>query len=73
MRTELESTKKSLAEITEKWEKVKNSSTSRLRESGAPTGGTVTVKPTNDFNTRPADALDSLAKQVMEQRAAAGK
>lgn len=70
MKTELDAAKKSLAEISEKYDKVKSSSTTRLRESGAPAGGVATVKPADQFNTHATDALDKLAKQVMEERAA---
>lgn len=71
LKTELEATKKSLAEITAKWEAVKNSSRSRLNESAAPSGGITPPKADVDVNTRASDALDTLAKQVMEKRAQA--
>lgn len=68
--TELDTTKKQLSEVTEKYNKVKQSSTSRLRESGAsPSGAAPVPKAANIFTTPAADALDTLAKQVMEQRA----
>jgi hypothetical protein len=68
----LETTQKELSELTAKWEKVKNSSTSRLRESGATGGPNTAIKPADQFNTRPGDALDDIAKKVMEARANAG-
>jgi hypothetical protein len=70
--TELAAAKKALEEVTAKWEKVKGASTSRLRESAAPSTGTPKIKPAETINTRPADALDALAKQVMEERQAKG-
>jgi hypothetical protein len=69
---ELEATKKSLEEITAKWEKMKGASTTRLRESGAPSTGLPKIKPSTETNIRTGDALDAIAKQVMEERAAAG-
>jgi hypothetical protein len=71
---ELTAAKKSLDDLTTKWNKVKDSSTSRLRESAAPAGGIAKVVPSEQqVNVRAGDALDSLAKQVMETRAAQGK
>jgi hypothetical protein len=74
MQAELESAKKSLAEVTEKFNAVKKSSTSRLRESGAPASGNL-PKPQNSPSvfSKTEDNLDALARQVMEQRAAAAK
>ena len=72
---ELTSTKKSLAEITTKWEAMKNASRSRLNESAAPSGGIPQQKTGIDVNARAEDAIDALARQVMEKRsqAAAGQ
>lgn len=71
--TRAETAEKELAAITEKYSKVKNASTSRLRESAAPPSGALPQpKPANVFTTPVADALDTLAKQVMDQRAAKG-
>lgn len=59
--------------LTEKLAKIKESSTSRLRESNAPAAGIPAApKPAAQFTTPAADALDALAKQVMEARAAKG-
>jgi hypothetical protein len=69
-KSRLDTAEKSLKEVTEKWEKIKSSSTSRLRESAAPSGGTASVKPKDSFTTHATDALDAIAKQVMEARAA---
>ncbi len=73
-KAELAKAKKDLAEVTESLDKVKRSSVSRLRESGAsPNSGSSQVKkPADQFHTRAGDALDELAKQVSEKRAAAG-
>lgn len=63
---------KALTEITAKWEAMKQSSRSRLHESAAPAGG-IPNQPKSglDVNARAGDALDELAKQVMEKRAQA--
>lgn len=59
-------------EIKGKWEAVKQSSRSRLSESGAPASGSIPQAKKQDiFTTRAGDALDAIAKQVMEQKAAA--
>lgn len=63
---------KQLAEVSEKWEKVKNGSVSRLRESSAPSNGQLPAKQPDIFNTRPGDALDAIAKRISEERAAKG-
>jgi hypothetical protein len=68
--SKLEAAEKALKETTEKWEKVKNASRSRSHESAAPSGGTPQIKPKDSFTTHAGDALDSIAKQVMEARAA---
>lgn len=54
-------------------QKIKTSSTSRLRESAAPVSGKLPEKPKDIFNTHATDALDTLAKQITEQRQAAGQ
>lgn len=71
LETKLAAAEKSLAEVTAKWEAVKNASRSRLNESAAPSGGIPQPKPGTDVNTRAEDALDNLARQVMEKRAQA--
>jgi hypothetical protein len=71
LKKQFEKASAELADITAKYNKVKASSTTRLRESGASTTGTARPKADNDINTRPADALDNLAKKIMETKAAA--
>jgi len=71
LEAKLAASEKALTEVTAKWEAVKNSSRSRLNESAAPAGGIPQQKPGVDVNTRASDALDDLAKQVMEKRAQA--
>jgi len=68
----LATTEKELKETKEKWEKVKNSSISRLRESGATTTAAV-QKPKSiaeQTTLSAGDALDAIAKQVMEKKTA---
>jgi len=63
-----EETKKLLADATEKLEKLKKASVSRLRESAAPPGGKLPeAKKGVDFRTA-GEALDDIAKQVVEER-----
>lgn len=63
-----EATKKALAEATASLEKLKKASTSRLRESAAPPGGKL-PETKKDFDFRkPGDALDDIAKQIVEER-----
>jgi hypothetical protein len=71
--SELATAKKELADAQALVAKVKASSTNRLRESAAPTDGKLPEKRPDPFNTHAVDALDTLAKSVMEQRRAAGK
>lgn len=69
-KTAHEATKKQLAEVTEKYEKLKKGSKSRLSESAAPPGGKL-PEAKKDIDVRPAgQALDDIAKQVMEERRA---
>jgi hypothetical protein len=70
---ELTRVKKELAEVTAKWEKHKVASVNRGRESNAPAAGVPAAPKAPDFNTRAVDALDVLAKSVMETRQAQGK
>lgn len=66
---EIETTKTQLAEVTAKYEKLKNASVSRLRESGAPSNGKLPeTKPENKVAVPTTQALDDIAKQVMEER-----
>jgi hypothetical protein len=69
---ELEAEKKKLTEATEKLDKIAKSGT-RLRESAAPpTPGTnVTKKDSDIFHKKAGDALDDIAKQVMDERSRA--
>jgi hypothetical protein len=63
---------KQLADVTAKFEKVKNAGRSRLEESNAPASGRpAPPKPEDQFTTKAADALDALARQVVQTRAAA--
>jgi hypothetical protein len=62
-----------LKDITAKWEAIKGASRSRLNESAAPAAGIPgSQKPNDNINVAPGDALDAIARQVMEKRAAAG-
>lgn len=71
-KAELEGLKKQLAEANTKLEKFTKASVSRLRETGAPASGASIPKPKADFDftTPAADALDNIAKQIMQERAA---
>jgi hypothetical protein len=61
-------TKAALAEATASLEKLKKASTSRLRESAAPPGGKL-PEVKKDLDIRSAgEALDDLAKRVVEER-----
>ena len=61
-----------IAELNSKLERFTKASVSRLRESGAPTGGATTPAPKKDDFTKPAgQALDDIMKDVMEKRAKA--
>lgn len=66
---QLAASKKSLDEANAKLAKFTNASVGRLREGGAPPGGR-TEKPTAvNLEARTDDALDSIAAQVMQERA----
>jgi hypothetical protein len=63
-------TEKALQEATAKLDSYKSASVSRLRESGAPASGrTPEVKKDANLTQHPAEALDALRKQVVEERA----
>lgn len=64
---------KELTEAKAFVEKIKASSTSRLRESGAPVDGKLPKVQQDVFNTPATSALDALAAQITEQRRAQGK
>lgn len=60
---------KQVKELTEKLDKFKSASVSRLREGGAPAGGATTPRPAAPSTSVPAgQALDDLAKSVMAER-----
>ena len=65
---------KSLKDVTDKYDKLRNGSVSRLRESNAPPGGKIdaVTKPSDQFNMSATEALDNLRKQVTEERERAG-
>lgn len=65
-------TEKERDEYKTKWEGVKKASSSRLPNTAAPSGGIQQKTTAPDVHQRAGDALDALAKQVMEKRAAAG-
>jgi hypothetical protein len=67
-----EAKSKAYDEVAAKWEKVKASGRSRLPESSAAPGAPAPQKPKQDLNVRSQDALDSIAKQIMEERARTG-
>jgi hypothetical protein len=70
----VESKDKEIGELKATIDKFKNASGSRLRESSAPTGGgKIPDKSNLNLDVRPADALEAIAKQVVEERAARGK
>lgn len=63
---------KELKEATDKIEKFKGASVSRLRDSAVPPGGKLPeAKNDIDINVRPGDALDAIAKRVQEETARA--
>lgn len=74
LRKDYDDVKAKLVEVTERYDKVKASSRTRLPESAAPAGGTpppAAPKPESQINLRTDVALDNLAKSIMEKRAAA--
>lgn len=64
---------KELTETKTFLDKVKASSTSRLRESGAPVDGKLPTVKQDIFNTPATSALDALAAQITATRQAQGK
>ena len=69
----LATTEKALTEANAFVAKIKASSTSRLRESGAPVDGKLPAAKADIFNTPATSALDALAAQITETRRAQGK
>lgn len=71
---EKDALKKTVADLEDKLAKIKASSTTRLRESGAPPDGKMPQPKSDvDFSERSGDAVDRLARQIMEEKAKAGK
>jgi hypothetical protein len=68
----LATAEKAATEATEKYDKIRNSSRSRLSESQAPSGGIPNPGRGVDVNQRPGDALDEIAKRITAERAAKG-
>lgn len=64
---------KQVADLTAKLDKIKNASGARMRETGAPPGGKLPSAAQPGLEVRSSDALDSIAKQVAEERQARGK
>lgn len=76
LESKLTASEKALAEVTAKWEAIRQSSRSRLNESAAPSGGIPAQQRSGiDVNMRASDAIDDIARKIMEQRsqAAAGQ
>jgi len=72
----LATTEKQLKEATESLAKFKNVSVNRIRENGAPADGKLPQSKTDEaklFSTPASQALDDLARGIMEKRAAAGR
>jgi hypothetical protein len=73
MKASLEAAVKERDSLTEKLAKIKASATTRLREGSAPAEGVrQPAKPAIGVKTRTEDAVDALARQVMEERTAKG-
>jgi len=65
---------KTVEELNSKLARFKDASISRLRESGAPADGKLPVKKVDlDVTTPASQALDNLAREIVEKRQAAGK
>lgn len=76
LESKLAAAEKELTETKAKWEAVKNASRSRLNESAAPSSGIPQPKTGPDVNARASDALDDIARKIMEEkqaRAASGQ
>lgn len=73
-KAENETLKKQLSEVTEKLDKLKNASVSRLRENQGRNDGKVIPKKDDNFTTTAGESLDRIRDQVMQERerAAAG-
>jgi hypothetical protein len=73
LKTAHDALKKTFDEVDGKYKRVVSASRSRGHESAAPASGVMPApKEQNQFTTPAGDALDTLARQVMEQRAAKG-
>lgn len=71
---ELEALKKTHADVVAKYDKLRNGSVSRLRDSNAPADARpAAVKDSDRFTQSAGEALDNLRKQVTEERARADK
>jgi hypothetical protein len=69
----LQAAEKALAEATEKLGRFNKASTTRLRDTNSPPSGSLPKPEKKDnFDVRASDALDSIAKQIMEEKAAKG-
>lgn len=64
----LQAVEKNLAEVTEKYDKLRKGSV--VKPSGAPPAGSVKVqeKPVDIFNTSASESLDAIARQISEER-----
>lgn len=70
VKAELVSVKKQLEDTTAKWTRVKEAGRTKLNESAAPAGGSLPKSDGLNVTVRSSDALDAIAKQVMDERAA---
>lgn len=69
-KAQFEALQKELTEAKEKLGKVTKASSSRIRETAAPSSGALPTKPkTPQFGMHTSDALDEIAKQITEERA----
>jgi len=68
---QLKVAEKTIGELQGKLDAIKSSSTTRLREGGAAPGAKIEVKKDEDeygFTKQPGQALDDLARKIMEER-----
>ena len=72
--TKIPALEKTIKELEEKLSRFKQSSVTRLRETGAPADGKLPKQKEEVDLTKPAtQALDDIARQIREEKAAAGK